>query len=283
MWRLLLLFSVCGTGAAIENITCPTHHLRGMWNGRVAMNCTAIQDKDSYVVMITCYKKIRGSWVNITHFPDTYHQRMNRGKYLNANQSKYGPSFFLTHFLSIDELAIEYHTLNNIFSINHTRCPLGYTEYMCNFTHYQGKRPPSFHWWLTGYPLMKLQIGIWIRHLKISIVLPQANVSQSTVLVHGKHGGPFTNTSEERTKNDNGTVTFLLTYIIPWSVTRGNVTVDVIIGTSHYKKTFLIDRHSSQFYTILAVLLVLASIVLLAFILHRMRYGTNVPYTHDIE
>lgn len=130
---------------------------------------------------------------------------------------------------------------------------------------------------------MRLQLSVWIRHLAISIVLPNQNVSQTTILIYGRDGGPFTNTSVTKTPNDNGTTTLLLKYSVPWSITRGNVTVDVIVGNSHYKKTFLIDRHSSQFYTILAVLLVLATIVLLAFILRRIRYGTIIPYTRDIE
>lgn len=189
----------------------------------------------------------------------------------------------LFFFLPIDELAIEYDTYDKVLSITHVKCPLGHTEYMCNFTRYQGQHPPPLHWWLTGYPFMRLQLNVWIRHLTLSIVLPNQNVSQTTLLIYGKHGGPFTNTSVTKTPNDNGTTTLLLKYNIPWSITRGNVTVDVIVGTSHYKKTFLIDRHSSQFYTILAVLLVLATIVLLAFILRRIRYGTIIPYSRDIE
>lgn len=170
-----------------------------------------------------------------------------------------------------------------MFSVQHTNCPFGYTEYMCNFTDLYKQHPPAIHWWLTGYPIMRLEIGIWIRDILVSIVLPQGNVSQLRIHIYGQHGGPFTNTSESKISNDNGTTTLLLTYNIPWSVSNGNITVNVIVGTSHYKRTFLIDRHSSQFYTILAALLILASILLLTFILYRIKYGRDIPYTRDIE
>lgn len=154
---------------------------------------------------------------------------------------------------------------------------------MCNFTDIRKQHPDPFYWWLTGYPFMTLHAGMWIRHLTITVVIPRENVSQTTIHIYGQHGGPFANLSEQRTPNDNGTITLMLTYSIPWDISRGNVTVDVIVGTSRYKKTFMMDRHSSDFYTTLAALLVLASIVLLAFILHRLRYGTDVPYTRNLE
>lgn len=154
---------------------------------------------------------------------------------------------------------------------------------MCNFTDIYGKHPEPFHWWLTGYPLMTLETGTWIRDLRVSIVLPHENVSQTTVPVYGKHGGPFTNTSEKKTINDNGTTTLLLTYSVPWSITRGNATVDVIVGSSRYKKIFLFDRHSSDFYAILTVLMIVTIVVSLAFISHRTRHRTDIPYRRNIE
>lgn len=83
MWRLLVILGACWTGTAIRDITCPTHHLRGAWNGRVGMNCTSTQNNDSYIVIITCYKKVGKLWVNVTHFPASHSNPMNRGEYHN--------------------------------------------------------------------------------------------------------------------------------------------------------------------------------------------------------
>lgn len=154
---------------------------------------------------------------------------------------------------------------------------------MCNFTDLYKNHPEPLYWWLTGYPLMHLKTSTWIRRPEISIVLPNENISQAIIRAYGRYGGPFTNVSERNTMNDNGTTTLTLTYSLPWSISKGNVTVDVIVGSSYYKKVFLFDRHSAEFYTILAALLILTSIILLAFILHRLRYGTDIPYTRDIE
>lgn len=180
-------------------------------------------------------------------------------------------------------MSIEYHTLERHLYIHHTKCPLGYIKYMCNFTDLRGNHPTPLVWWLTGYLPMTLQAGTWIRHMKLITTVPTQNVSHTTIVLYGKNGGPFVNTSEHKTDNGNGTTTLTLAYSLPWSISRGNATVHVIVGSSHYKKIFLFERHTDEFYTVLAALLVLTSIILLAFILHRLRYPTVVPYTRDIE
>lgn len=170
-----------------------------------------------------------------------------------------------------------------MLSVYKNRSYPGVTYYYCDmFCYYSYNSPLKLEWKVTSYPLISLQTGFQVKDITIHVTVKQ-NKRPNITMYHDPKI-LFSPVAFAQRNNTNGTTTYVLRYRVPWSQTQGNATIDVIINGTHFRKSFLLDRHSRGYYTVLTLLTIITSLTLVAYVVHRIRSrSTVIRYTSDIE
>lgn len=138
---------------------------------------------------------------------------------------------------------------------------------------------------MTAYPLITFRTGFRIKDITVIVTVQDNSSKNVSIFVYNKEYEIYIPVSTMIMRNANKTVTYELIFSVPWSTTRGNATVNVIIDKHSFKRIFLFHRHSTAYYATLAMLMLLSSLTLFVYIVHRVRVKnrSTVVYTNDIE
>ncbi|AFX83426.1 a118 [Rat cytomegalovirus ALL-03] len=262
----------------IESIKCTD--VESEW-GKVALGrCDVKYDRGTttYLAGIECFERNGttlpweqiGSYSAAGHKPHVKHN----GKTLLIR-------IFTLYFSGT--LFISFNNTHNFTLIYKNHSYPGVTYYYCEFDHTGGYIPPvKASWKVTSYPLISLRTGFRVKDITIHVTVRQNKIPNITMYHEPKT--LFSPVAFVQRNNTNRTTTYVLRYRVPWSQSQGNATIDVIINGTHFRKTFLLDRHSKGYYTILTLLTITTSIILVAYVVYRIRRrSTTIRYTDDIE
>nr|WEG71764.1 membrane glycoprotein UL119 [Murid betaherpesvirus 1]DBA07624.1 TPA_asm: M118 [Murid betaherpesvirus 1]DBA08078.1 TPA_asm: M118 [Murid betaherpesvirus 1] len=287
MLRLVLFAAAFHTAHGVSSVSC--HDAETYWNYGANVNCSVtLYPKNGGMFAVDCFWKAHEHkpWHKISRLDAygwTHFESDRRSKYYNTS------------------LKLSYDNKNHILNASHSAVAPGVTFFKCHFYHIARTRDGGPDWkeatWkVTAYPLISLTTGFQVKDLFVRVTYknrtdlkpkPKKSPNPMSISVYHEKNSPFTPTSNTSIQNENGTITYLMTFSVPWADSQGNATVDVMVDNHNYKKLFLFRRHSTRYYAALTVLLVLAALVIIAYIVHRHR-GTlkarlAFRYTRDFE
>ncbi|AWV68038.1 M118/m119 protein [Murid betaherpesvirus 1] len=289
MLRLVLFAAAFHTAYGVKSVSC--HDAETYWNYGANVSCSVtLHERTGGMFAIDCFWKAHEHkpWHKISRLDSygwTHFESDRRSKYYNNTAS----------------LKLSYDNKNHILNASHSAVAPGVTFFKCHFYHRAMTRDGEAEWkeatWkVTAYPLISLNTGFQVKDLFVRVTYKnrtdlkpkkKSRPKGMSISVYHEKNSPFTPTSNTSIQNENGTITYLMTFSVPWADSQGNATVDVMVDNHNYKKLFLFRRHSTRYYAALTVLLVLAALVVIAYIVHRHR-GTlkarlAFRYNRDLE
>ncbi|AWV68370.1 M118/m119 protein [Murid betaherpesvirus 1] len=289
MLRLVLFAAAFHTAYGVKSVSC--HDAETYWNYGANVSCSVtLHERTGGMFAIDCFWKAHEHkpWHKISRLDPygwTHFESDRRSKYYNSTAS----------------LKLSYDNKNHILNASHSAVAPGVTFFKCHFYHRARTRDGEAEWkeatWkVTAYPLISLNTGFQVKDLFVRVTYKnrtdlkpkkKSRPKGMSISVYHEKNSPFTPTSNTSIQNENGTITYLMTFSVPWADSQGNATVDVMVDNHNYKKLFLFRRHSTRYYAALTVLLVLAALVVIAYIVHRHR-GTlkarlAFRYNRDLE
>nr|WEG69796.1 membrane glycoprotein UL119 [Mastomys natalensis cytomegalovirus 3]WEG69936.1 membrane glycoprotein UL119 [Mastomys natalensis cytomegalovirus 3]WEG70076.1 membrane glycoprotein UL119 [Mastomys natalensis cytomegalovirus 3]WEG70216.1 membrane glycoprotein UL119 [Mastomys natalensis cytomegalovirus 3]WEG70356.1 membrane glycoprotein UL119 [Mastomys natalensis cytomegalovirus 3] len=257
MLRLLVVLGLCSIGLSIYDARCPS--VDTMWHQNVHVRCPVNTSKDGGVFVLECFKRTSNdaSWEKVVRLQPS------------------GPIYETTHNGTME---LSYNNSAQTIDVLHKNVTSGMTFFECDVYHYQGAGiPMKINWNVTAYPMIKFQTGFRIKDIIVTVAVKN-NLNMSISVYH-EPKKPFNPVSITNTSH-NGLFVYTMTFVTPWSDSKGNATVDVTVGDQHYKKTFLFQRHSTSYYTALASLMIVACIILLAYIVYRIKWKKDSPFRY---
>ncbi|AWV68203.1 M118/m119 protein [Murid betaherpesvirus 1] len=279
MLRWVLIAAVFHTAHGVRSVSC--HDAETYWNHGTNVSCAVTLHQNGGVIAVDCFWRTHDykPWHKIARLDSygwTHFESEPKSKYYNSTAS----------------LKLSYDNKIHVLHANHSAVAPGVTFFKCAFYHDSKKTEAT--WKVTAYPLISLFTGFQVKDLFVRVtyknrtdVKPNKSSKDMSISVYHEQNSPFTPTSSTATRNENGTITYLMTFSVPWSESQGNATVDVMVDNHNYRKLFLFRRHSTRYYAALTVLMVLAALVVVVYIVHRHR-GTlksrlAFRYTRDFE
>lgn len=160
----------------------------------------------------------------------------------------------------------------------------GVTYYRCQFFKMSSMAEETAEWKVVAYPLFRFSVGFLVRHLTVVVSVLENSTHNASIVAYGGTGTRLTPSSAVQIGKERNISTYVLSFNAPWSLTRGNATLDVTIGGKKCQKAFLFHRHSSDYYTLLTVLMLATTALIAVYLVRRTkRCGGDPPYTRDLE
>lgn len=252
----------------IHDIVCPD--VSTTWNAPINTTCLVIMKKsDIYVFECFWRNETDAAWSKLLRYSTT--GLIEEAEHAGTIVTTYNNTGHKTNTTETQSIHIQ-----------HLRYPTGPSYYRCEFV-------TTFdtyvtHWTLRSYPIITLTTGFRVRDIFATVTVNSSSANNLSVIAKNARGDLLPITSTTTQDNENGTTSVYLAIAASWDTTQGNVTIDVAMHGHHYLKAFIFHRHSHIYYLTLMSFLVLAAVVLVSYIIYRLRSrSSTVPYMRGLE